>query len=130
MKNILLVDDDKSILTLLQLSLERDGYSIDACSDPVKALSLLQDKEYQLLISDYVMEDVNGVHLLDFARQIQPACVRILLTGSTSVEMFKSAINNSQIYKFLDKPVDVNELVLVAEQALEHQQTLQSAYQE
>ena len=127
MKNILLVDDDKSILTLLELSIERDEYSVDSCSDPVDALSRLQEKEYQLLISDYVMNDVDGVHLLDFARQIQPSCVRILLTGNTSVDMLKSAINDSQIYKFIDKPFDVNELVFVVEQALEHQETLQGA---
>ena len=124
MKNILLVDDDESILTLLEMSLEGDGYEIDACSDPVTALGHLQNKKYHLLISDYVMDDVNGVALLDFARQIQPNCVRILLSGSNSVTMFKKAINNSQIYKFIEKPFEVSELIQVAEQAIQYQETL------
>ena len=124
MRNILLVDDDSSILTLLELSLERDGYSIDACSESVDALNKLQEKQYDLLISDYMMKDVNGVHLLDFARQIQPQCVRILLTANNSAEMFKNAINHSHIYHFIEKPLDVNELILIVDQALEHQKTL------
>ena len=124
MKHLLLVDDDENILTLLEMSLEREGYEIDTCSDPVNALNKLQDKQYHLLISDYIMEDVNGVHLLDFARQIQPNCVRILVTGSNDVEMFKKAINNSQIYKFIEKPFDVNELIQLVEHAIEYQETL------
>ena len=124
MKHLLIVDDDDDILTLLQLSLERDGYEIDACSDPITALNKLQEKSYHLLISDYIMDDVNGVHLLDFARQIQPNCVRILLTGSNDVNMFKKAINNSQIYKFISKPFEVDELIEIVEQAVEYQETL------
>lgn len=124
MKSILVVDDNESILTLLEMALEGDGYQIDACSDPLTALAKLQEKQYHLLISDYIMDDVNGVALLDFARQIQPNCVRILLSGSDSVEMFKKAINNSQIYKFIDKPFEVNELIQVVEQAIEYQMTL------
>jgi DNA-binding NtrC family response regulator len=124
MKHLLLVDDDENILTLLEMSLERDGYEIDTCSDPVTALGKLQDKQYHLLVSDYIMDDVNGVHLLDFARQIQPNCVRVLVTGSNDVEMFKKAINNSQIYKFIEKPFDVNELIQLVEQAVEYQESL------
>lgn len=127
MKHLLIVDDDEDILTLLQLSLERDDFELDTCSDPVTALSRLQEKPYNLLISDYIMDDVNGVHLLDFARQIQPNCVRILLTGSNDVDMFKKAINNSQIYKFISKPFEVEELIQIVEQAVEYQESLQPA---
>ena len=124
MKHLLIVDDDEDILTLLQLSLERDDFELDTCSDPVTALSRLQEKQYNLLLSDYVMDDVNGVHLLDFARQIQPNCVRILLTGSNDVDMFKKAINNSQIYKFISKPFEVDELIQIVDQAVEYQESL------
>ena len=124
MKQLLIVDDDDDILTLLQMSLERDDFEIDACGDPVSALTLLQEKQYNMLISDYIMDDVNGVHLLDFARQIQPNCVRILLTGSNDVDMFKKAINNSQIYKFISKPFEVEELIQIVEQAMEYQEGL------
>ena len=106
------------------MSLERDDVEIDGCSDPVSALNYLQEKQYHLLISDYIMDDVNGVHLLDFARQIQPNCVRILLSGSNDVEMFKKAINNAQIYRFISKPFEVEELIQIVEQALEYQESL------
>jgi DNA-binding NtrC family response regulator len=128
MKNILLVDDDKSVLTFLQLALKRDDFNVDSCLDPVDALNRLQEKPYHLLISDYVMNDVNGVHLLDFARQIQPACVRILLTGNSSMDMLKNAINNAHIFKFIEKPLDPDQLILDVEQSLEHQKILERAY--
>ena len=124
MKQLLIVDDDDDILTLLQMSLERDDFEIDACSDPISALNHLEKKQYHLLISDYLMDDVNGVHLLDFARQIQPHCVRILLTGSNDVDMFKKAINNSQIYKFISKPFEVEEVIQLVEQSIEYQEGL------
>ena len=130
MKNILLVDDDKSVLHYLGLVLKRDDYNIDCCLDPVDALTLLQEKQYHLLISDYVMNDVNGVHLLDFARQIQPACVRILLTGNNSVDMLKHAINNANIFKYIEKPLDPKQLLLDVEQSLEQQKILERAYSE
>ena len=74
------------------------------------------------------MNDVNGVHLLDFARQIQPACVRVLLTGNSSEEMLRNAINRAHIFKLIEKPFDPNQLLLDVEQSLEHQTALERAY--
>ena len=127
-KNIMLVDDDKGVLHLMEMLLKSDDYQIESYLDPVDALSRLQEQTFELLISDYVMNDVNGVHLLDFARQIQPACVRILLTGSSSMEMLKSAVNNANIFKFIEKPLEPKQLLQDVEQSLEYQMILERAY--
>lgn len=127
-KNIMLVDDDKSVLRFLEMVLKSEDYHIESYLDPVDALTRLQEETFELLISDYVMNEVNGVHLLDFARQIQPACVRILLTGNSSMEMLKNAVNNAHIFKFIEKPLEPKQLLLDVEQSLEHQKILQRAY--
>ena len=128
MKRILVVDDDETILVYLELVLTSQGYSVESFSDPVKALNRLMEQDFELLISDYVMNEVNGVHLLDFARQIKPRCERILLTGNSSEAMLKSAINNAHIFKFLEKPIDTDILLSDVAQALAHQELVEEAH--
>ena len=127
-KNIMLVDDDESILMFLDLALQGEGVNVESYSDPIEALDQLRSRKFHLLISDYMMADVNGVQLLDFARQLQPACVRLLFSGNNSAEMLKGAINNAHIYKFIEKPVDPNELLRDVEQALEYQSRLECGF--
>lgn len=126
----MVVDDDKSVLVFMELALKRQDYAVDCFSDPVEALEQLKEKAYQLVISDYVMKDVNGVHMLEFARQLQPACARILLTSNTSVDMLKSAINKANIFRYIEKLLDPSQMLTDIEQALEFQKVLQRGYAE
>lgn len=124
MQNILLVDDDKTVLTFLALALEDEGRHIESYTRPLEALDRLRSASYQLVISDYVMPEMNGVALLSEARQLQPSCVRLLLSGNSSVEMLQGAINDAHIYKFIEKPIELESLLQTVEQALAYQQQL------
>ena len=120
MQNILLVDDDRNILTYLMLALEDEGRQLESYNNPVEALEQLRSKQYQLIISDYVMPEMNGVQLLSQARQLQPDCVRILLSGNSSADMLNGAINDADIYKFIEKPIELEQLRQMVEQVLEY----------
>jgi len=79
---LLIVDDDESILSLLHDLLACDRrYHIAAANDPRAAWKLLQDKPFDLLITDYRMPDMTGLELIRGARRMHPDLIGILVTG-------------------------------------------------
>ncbi|WP_293934319.1 response regulator [Iodobacter sp.] len=112
MAHILLVDDEANILSSLKRTLnakdEFDGtspnYTIHTFTDARAALLASETQEYQLVISDYRMPDLDGVAFLTDFRYRQPDCVRIILSGMTDLAGLVLAINDVEIYRFLSKP--------------------------
>ncbi len=109
-QTLLLVDDEPNIISALQRLLRRDGYTILACDDPVKALSLLAEQHVDVVLSDQRMPGMSGVEFLRRVRKTHPETVRIVLSGYTDLQFITDAINEGAIYKFLTKPWDDDQL--------------------
>ncbi|MHB0868785.1 MAG: response regulator [Chloroflexota bacterium] len=109
---ILLVDDEESILSALKRVLRREGYRILACSSGVDAMSLLEESGSAIgvVVSDFRMPGMNGVEFLSRVRAYHPATIRIILSGYADAEMVQSAINQGEVYRFVSKPWDDEEL--------------------
>jgi len=118
MTDILLVDDEKSIRTTLSLFLKRQGYNVEALPDGKSAIEKLEVNFFDLVITDLKMKNVDGLQVLKEAKAINPLTEVIVLTGFGTVESGVEAIKLGA-YDYIQKPVDMDEFVLLIEKALE-----------
>ena len=118
---ILLVDDEEDNLALLYRTL-RGPYNLDKTTSPLKALEMLEEKEYELVISDHKMPEMDGVEFLKRVQLKHPEVMRILLTAYSDANILVDAINYAKIYRYIKKPYNPEELQLVVSAALEYYQ--------
>jgi two-component system, sensor histidine kinase and response regulator len=118
MDPILIVDDEKDNLEALQRLL-RSSYAVTTALSPFEALRLLQKNQFHVIISDQRMPEMTGVELLEKAKKLSPGSTRVLLTGFTEIESVIDAINRGNIYRYIAKPWDPEDLKLTIRQANE-----------
>jgi serine/threonine-protein kinase len=106
---LLVVDDEERILSALK-SIFRARYHVFATTDGNKALEFMRKYQMHVVISDQRMPIMPGVELLRQARQISPASVRILLTGYSDLASIVGSINDGEVYRFISKPWDNQDL--------------------
>ncbi len=109
---VLLVDDEESILSALKRVLRREDYGVLTCNSGTDALALLEESESAIgvVVSDFRMPSMNGIEFLSRVRALHPDTVRIVLSGYADAEMVQSAINQGEVYRFISKPWDEEEL--------------------
>lgn len=115
---ILLVDDEPANLRLLKRVLGPEYETLTA-ETGVQALEILAQEKVSLIICDQRMPGLSGVQVLEEALRIAPEAVRILLTGYTDIQALIDAINSGQIYKYVQKPWDAEDLKLTVRRAVE-----------
>src|ERR1700679_1187558 len=115
---ILVVDDEKDIIDSIERQF-RKKYKVLKTTSGIEALKLIQNEKVHLILSDQRMPEMTGVQLFERAQKIQPDAIRILLTGYTEVDSVIAAINNGQIYRYITKPWDPNDLDINVHKALE-----------
>jgi response regulator RpfG family c-di-GMP phosphodiesterase len=117
---IVLVDDEEMVLTSLRsfLTLETE-YDIETYTSPKKALENLDSRPLDLIISDYLMPEMNGIDFLLQVKRLHPYSTRILLTGYADKENAIKAINEVGLYQYVEKPWDNEELKLIIQNGLE-----------
>jgi DNA-binding NtrC family response regulator len=106
---ILLVDDEERILRSLSMLL-RTQYQIFATSDGHEALRILKQEKIHVIISDQRMPIMTGTELLRQAREIAPDTIRILLTGYSDADAALDALNDGEIFRYINKPWGPKEL--------------------
>src|SRR5690606_11173906 len=118
---VLLVDDEENILSSVRRVLRNERYRLIAATSGAMALELLEQHEIDLIVSDARMPGIDGATLLAQVQQRWPECLRILLTGYADITTTIKAINQGQIYRYISKPWDDDELRLIIRQALAFQ---------
>lgn len=106
---ILFVDDEERILNSLR-ALFRLEYEVTVTTDAQQALELLKQNHYHLLVSDQRMPIMQGVELLRQAKELSPHTVRILLTGFADLAAIVGSINEGEVYRYICKPWDSEDL--------------------
>jgi len=117
---ILLVDDEKMVLDSLEslFTLETD-YDIIGFTSPLSALENISETPIDLVISDYLMPEMNGIEFLLKFREMYPEAIRILLTGYADKENAIRAINELGLYQYIEKPWDNEDMLLSVKNGLE-----------
>lgn len=117
---ILCVDDEKNVLSALERLFLDDDYEILTSSSGDEGLEVLRNiSPIQIIISDYRMPGMNGVDFLKEVNRNWPETVRIVLSGYADTTSVVSAINEGQIYKFIPKPWNDDELKVTIANAIE-----------
>ena len=119
---ILLVDDEEMILSAIKsfFAIE-DNYSLLTYTSPSKALEDLETtiKSIDLVISDYLMPEMDGITFLGKVKERFPLVPRILLTGYADKENAIRAINSVGLYQYVEKPWNNEDLKLIVRNGVE-----------
>ena len=94
MAHILVVDDEKSICELLEITFRKEGHRVEVAASGEAARRRLESQIFDIVISDIRMPDCSGVDLLKFSKEISPSSVFLLITGVPTLETAVAAINS------------------------------------
>ena len=121
MIRILLAEDDEAMRTYLARALEQAGYAVDAVDRGTAALPLLESEEYDLLLSDIVMPEMDGIELAQRCAEVSPQTRVMFITGFAAVTL--KASREAPRAKMLSKPFHLKDLVLEVERMFEDEIT-------
>ena len=117
--SILIVDDEDMVLSSLRgvFTLQTD-YDVHEANTPKDALDRVERTPVDVVISDFLMPEMNGIELLKEIKRLQPEAARLLLTGYADKENAIKAINEVGLYHYLEKPWDNDALLNIVKNAL------------
>lgn len=125
MPKILIVDDEPNILLYLSEALEDENYAITTKINGREAINILEKEEFDLLLVDLKLKDIDGLQVMREARNRWPDTIVIMLTGHGSLESAREAIDY-EVFAYLIKPVGVADLKNTLKRGLgKRQKTLQ-----
>ena len=114
---VLVADDDRAIRTVLERALTRQGYDVRLTGNARTLWSWVADGEGDIVITDVVMPDENGLDLLPRIREIRPE-LKIIVMSAQSTLLTAVKANERGAYEYLPKPFDLTELISVVERGL------------
>ena len=117
---IVIVDDEEMVLTSLSsfLKLETE-YVVKSFTSPKEALKYIQQNDVELVVSDYLMPEMDGISFLTEVRKLRPEVPRIILTGYADKENAIKAINDVGLFQYIEKPWDNDDILIIFRNGLE-----------
>ena len=124
-ERVLILDDEEMVLTSLRsfLELETD-YEIVTFTSGTEALEYTKKNKINLVVSDYLMPEMDGISFLAKVKEIDPNATRIILTGYADKENAIKAINEVSLFQYIEKPWDNDNLKLVIRNGIDKQKLL------
>ena len=104
MKKLLLVDDDKIVLSSLSNIFSKEGYSVLTAQSGSDALETLKKSKVDIIIMDHRMPDMTGLEAFKIIKKLYPDIIRIMITGDPDLMAFIPAIKNGDIEHYICKP--------------------------
>lgn len=122
---VAVIDDEPMVTQSIKnfLALETD-YKVLVFNSPREAIDALRDRPVDVVISDYLMPDLNGIEFFLKLKDIQPHATRILLTGYADKENAIKAINDVGLYQYIEKPWENEDLKLIIRNGIEKRMLL------
>ena len=117
---ILLIDDEPAILRLYQQLLIRKGYQVVAVEEGKKAEQILEEEEFDAIVADILLPDLNGIELLALLRERGYKMPVILITGAPELDTAIKAVKLGA-YDYLTKPIDNQQFLKAIERAIAYQ---------
>jgi putative two-component system response regulator len=118
--SIVIVDDEEMVLTSLSsfLGLETD-YEVQTFLQAKKALDHIRENDIDLILSDFLMPEMDGIEFLKAARDIRPGTPRIILTGYADKENAIKGVNEARLFQYVEKPWNNDDLLIVLRSAID-----------
>ncbi len=115
---ILFVDDDKTILNMVEEYLAAFDYRVSIVDSGVKALELIKDKDFDVVFTDFKMPDIDGLELLAMIKEYRPATEVIIVTGHGTMESAIQAMKFGS-YDYIQKPFKLDVLRILINKLFE-----------
>jgi two-component system nitrogen regulation response regulator GlnG len=127
--SVLLVEDDASIATVITSALEQEGFLVDHCASIGERDRMLDERQYDVMLTDVILEDGDGIQSLASVHSASPEIPVIVLSAQNTLD---TAIRASDIgaFEYVPKPFDLDELVRAVRQAAASRQRGQAAMDE
>ena len=116
-KQIIIVDDEKIVCTMVQRILAQEGYEVESFTDSTEALERIRAKKVDLVITDLKMENIDGMDILREVNQLYPEAKVSMLTAYATLDAAIEAIKE-RIFDFFPKPVTIEGLKKSVKKAL------------
>jgi putative two-component system response regulator len=126
MTTVLFVDDEHSVLRALERAFQESGLRVLTADSAEKALQLVGHEEVAVVVSDYMMPQMNGIELLTRIRSLSPDTVRVMMTAHADLPTAIAAINRSEAFRFITKPWSNDELLVIVDEAAERYEVVRS----
>ena len=117
MERFLLVDDDPSITDVLRRVLESMGHPVILHNDPLAAA---QETDFDLVLTDFMMPNLNGIELLSVLKAKRPDAVRMLITAANDFKVAIDAVNRGEVFRIIGKPWQLQDLKFGIQQAVDY----------
>lgn len=124
MAKILVVDDERSVRTIIKELLDLEGHTVDAAEDGVQALEKFREAGYDLVITDIKMPNMEGDELLSKIRELQSDIAVIMVSGHSSIDKAVECIHKGA-FDFISKPVEMNRLLVSVRNSLDKKEQVQ-----
>jgi ATP-dependent Lon protease len=106
---VLVVDDEEIARTNLEHILKKEGYQVKTAENGIKALEKIKAQEFDLVLTDLKMEKMDGIQLLEAAKEIAPHAAIIMVTGYATVDTAVMALQKGAVH-YLSKPIKIDEM--------------------
>jgi DNA-binding NtrC family response regulator len=113
---VMVVDDEEIVGRRLLFALEQSGYDVETFVDPKAALARLEEREFDILVTDIRMQEVDGIQILEAAKKRCERTKVVLITAYATLEVAREAMTKG-VFDFLAKPFKVTEFLEVMERA-------------
>lgn len=124
---IVIVDDEKIVTSAFKMLLQVEGFGdVHDFNNPLDAIEYIKNEKPDLIVSDFMMPEMNGLEFLREAKTHYPETSMILLTGYADKENAIKAINEIGLYKYIEKPWDNDDLIMNIRNGIERSHLLEN----
>jgi DNA-binding NtrC family response regulator len=116
--SIMVIDDEKIVGDMAKLSLEQEGYEVETFLNGESALARLQQKPFDVVITDLKMKGIDGLEVLRTVKHLYPQTVVIMITAFANLDVAIEALRDD-VQDFFPKPVKIKDLKASIKKALE-----------
>jgi len=116
--SIMVIDDEKIVGAMAKRSLEQEGYDVEAFLNGESALARLEQKSFDVVITDFKMKGIDGLEILRTVKRLYPQTVVIMITAFANLDVAIEALRDD-VEDFFPKPVKIKDLKASIKKALE-----------
>jgi DNA-binding NtrC family response regulator len=115
---VLVLDDEPIVIKSLRMALKKIGCTVEIFQDPEDALRRLDEKNFDIVVTDVVMGDIDGIQVLEYVRERSAHTKVIIMTAFAMMEMARKAMERGA-FDFIAKPFDAEEIRSIVAKAAE-----------
>ena len=116
--NILILDDEPVVGQRLKPALEKEGHLVEIFVNPYRALERVNEKEFDIVVTDIRMEDIDGIQILERVRTLSERTKVVMITGYATIEVARESLAKGA-FDFIAKPFKLGEIRAVIQKAVD-----------